>query len=144
MTKCASLSLVSERKHWLAAPFPPPEPPGLVIIPERCEAPRPHRPLLGCQCSPQLLQVDLHHPLLLLSGPSISPAAPTSPTSPPSEWGQWQYENRDERGSYEWANPEAMKGISQLNKFGQFVYNPHYRAPLGSGRTHQHRLADSF
>lgn len=32
----------------------------------------------------------------------------------------------------------AVKGISQLNKFGQFVYNPYYYSPLGSRCMHKH------
>ena len=96
---CASLSLslqlASERKHWHAAP----KRPTLLIIPERCEIHHPHRLLLGCQWSRQLLQVDLwHHWVLTIIH---LPPAPTPCHPSFFKREQWQYKNRDERGSYE-------------------------------------------
>lgn len=47
---------------------------------------------------------------------------------------------RDVRGSYESKSKERWEGISQLNKFAQFVYNPHYFSPRGRSCTHKHWL----
>lgn len=73
--------------------------------------------------------MDLWHQRVLAVPPAFTPDTPYG-----------EHKERGERIIREGKSKEWWEGISQLNKFGQFVYNPHYFGPWGRRCMHKHWL----